>query len=122
MSGHRFGADWQKAPSKKKDPGDAANIVHDSGLRYISFDTGASGETGTLKDPTSDSSLLILHCKNHGGGDRVITADSAVNQTGNNTLTFGADDDLIVLASVEDKTSGYRWQVVENDGVGLSTV
>lgn len=102
------------------DPGDGEAIpVTASGTVMIV--TGGSGETGTLADPTFVGQRLTLTMLTDGGGDRVITAASPVNQTGNNTLTFGAVRDTIVLQAIEAAAS-LEWQVVANDGVALSTV
>ena len=88
----------------------------------ISLKTGASGETNTLADPSRAGVWLSITLYSDGGGDRVITAASAVNQTGNNTLTFGDDGDTIFLQSVRYSSTAFRWRVVANDGVSLSTV
>jgi hypothetical protein len=56
------------------------------------------------------------------GGDAVVTSDSPVNQTGNNTMTFGAILDTITFVGIADGASSYRWSVVGNDGVALTTV
>lgn len=88
----------------------------------ISLKTGASGETNTLADPSRAGIWLDLTLYSDGGGDRVITAASAVNQTGNNTLTFGDVGDTIFLKSVRYSATEFRWRVVNADGVALSTV
>ena len=86
------------------------------------FATGASGETNTLASPTGSGITLDLFCRSHGGGDRVVTIASAANQTGNNTLTFGATSDYCRLVSIRSAANTYRWRIVANDGVALSTV
>ena len=104
------------------DAGDGNAIKYRTYGTYMPITTGASGETNTLADPTSPSQELTLHCVTHGGGDRVVTASTAINQTGNTIMTFGAADDSIVLGSVQKAgTAGaYRWNVKQNDGVALS--
>lgn len=87
------------------------------------FATGASGETNTLSAPTGPSQRIKLYCRLHGGGNRVITVASAVNQTGNTVLTFGATGDFCVLESVRStavQDATYLWRVTANDGVALS--
>jgi hypothetical protein len=56
-----------------------------------------------------------------GTNANVITVATTVNQVGNNTLTFGAATDVIVLRSVAVGGT-LRWRVLLNDGVGLTTV
>lgn len=51
----------------------------------------------------------------------VITVATTVNQTGNNTLTFNAATDVIVLRSVAVGGT-LLWRVLLNDGVALTTV
>jgi len=100
------------------DPGDAGAIpVTASGS--VSLVT-ADAETRTLADPTFVGQQLALALKTD-GGDCVVTAASPVNQTGNNTLTFGDAGDALTLVAVEVGAE-LNWRVVANDGVGLSTV
>ena len=89
---------------------------------HISFATGASGETNTIAAPTKAGQEIILTCRSHGGGNRVITIASTVNQAGNTVLTFGAARDTIKLESIKTDTSPetFRWVVTANDGVALS--
>ena len=84
------------------------------------FATGASGETNTLAAPTASGQRIKLFCRSHGGGDRVITVASGINQTGNTVMTFGLADDFIVLESIRKTNSTYVWRVTANDGVALS--
>ncbi len=101
------------------DPGDAAAIpVTASGIVKI---TTAAAETNTLAIPTFEGQLLALMCEVYAVGDRVVTVASAVNQTGNNTITLGAAQDFIVLIAVAIGATLY-WRVYSNDGAGLSTV
>jgi hypothetical protein len=87
---------------------------------YIGIVT-AGAETNTLAIPTFIGQRLILNMDTRVGGDRVVTSAQAVNQAGNNTLTFGAARDCIVLEAI--KVGGaFRWQVTANDGVALTTV
>lgn len=120
MSGHRIAFDLHKGAYELSDPGDGAKIAV-SQWCHIALTTGASGETNTLEDPTKAGQRIALTLLTDGGGDRVITADSAINQTGNTIMTFGAAADSIILESFMVGASGtYKWRVIYNDGVALS--
>ncbi|NLF33067.1 MAG: DUF2190 family protein [Planctomycetes bacterium] len=100
------------------DPGDGEAIpVTASGFVNI---VTAGAETRTLAAPTFDSQQLRLNLKTD-GGDCVLTVASAVNATGNNTLTFAEEGDVIVLYAV-DIDGTLAWRALANDGVALSTV
>jgi len=100
------------------DPGDAGAIpVARSGSVQI---VTAGAETRTLAIPTYAGQTLAIGFKTD-GGDCVITADVAVNQTGNNTLTLADAGDAIELVAIE-KAAALVWRVRSNDGVGLTTV
>lgn len=121
MSGHRIPADLSKAPYDVPDPGDGADITVSS-WSFIAMTTGASGETNTLANPTKAGQRLSLTLLSHGGGDRVITADTDINQASNDVMTFGAAGDSCTLESFMVGSAGsYRWRVIYNDGVALST-
>lgn len=101
------------------DPGDAAAIpVTASGSIAI---TTAAAETNTMAIPTFVGQQISLICDVYAVGDRVVTVAAAVNQTGNNTLTFGAAEDMIVLTAMQ-VAGALVWRVTANDGVALSTV
>ena len=100
------------------DPGDAGAIpVAASGHCLL---TTADAETRTLADPTSDGQELLIALDTD-GGDCVITAASAINQTGNNTITLDDAGDVIRLVAIE-VGANKRWRVVVNDGCTLATV
>jgi len=100
------------------DPGDAGAIpVTSSGTCPI---VTAAAETRTLAAPAYAGQVLVLALKTD-GGDCVITAAAAVNQTGNNTITLNDAGDTIVLVGVESGASKV-WRVVVNDGCTLATV
>ena len=107
-----------RSPILIADPGNGAAIpVIRSGVCAI---TTAGAETRTLAIPTADGQIMTLSM-DVDGGDGVITVASAINQTGNNTITMNDAGDTIVLASI--KKAGVRaWRVVVNDGCALSTV
>lgn len=100
------------------DPGDAGDIDV-TGNAVVNVVT-AGAETRTIGDPVAGGQRLVVGLKTD-GGNCVITADTAVNQTGNNTLTFADAGDILVLESIE-LGSGFVWRIVANDGVALSTV
>jgi len=83
--------------------------------------TTAAAETNTLAIPTFLGQRLILVCDVWAVGDRVVTVASAVNVTGNNTLTFGIARDAIELKAIQ-LAGVLAWEVVWNNGVALSTV
>jgi hypothetical protein len=105
-------------PELIKDPGDAGAIpTHVSGVVNL---ISAGAETRTLPAPKVEGQTMQFNFKTD-GGDCVITAAAAVNQTGNNTLTFADAGDHLYLQAVRLATA-LVWRVVANDGVGLTTV
>ena len=109
-------------PKELNDPGDAGRItpISDVFLLLVTA-TAGPGETRTLTDPIYAGQTLDLFFETD-GGDCVITADSAVNQAGNNTLTFADGGDHLRLQGGRDGAGDYEWRVIANDGVALSTV
>ncbi len=100
------------------DPGDAGAIpVTVSG--YCPLVTG-SAHTRTLAAPAFIGQQILLYVKTD-GGTVVITVATAVNQTGNNTLTMAAVRAQILLTAIESGSSKV-WCVTSNDGAALSTV
>jgi len=88
----------------------------------------AAAETNTMGVPQFCGQIITLYCRTYAVGDRVVTmldaaatGKQAINQTGNNTLTFGAVGDFIGLISIDVNGTLY-WRVLINDGVALSTV
>ena len=102
------------------DPGDAGAIdVSHSG--YVELTTAAA-ETRTLADPTYRGQLLDLVFITD-VGDCVVTTASAMNQTGNNTVTFADVGDHQQLVGIADGPTGsFEWREIANDGAALSTV
>lgn len=101
------------------DPGDAGliNAAHNSIVEIVT----AGAETRTLKDPLFSGTILTLTMKTD-GGNCVVTAETAINQLGNNTLTFADANDQITLVSIPNGASAYKWSIIATDGVALSTV
>lgn len=103
------------------DPADAGAISNTGSgfVRLVSV--GAGGETRTLAAPLWEGQLLSLIDYTH-VGNIVVTIATLVNQTGNNTLTFGAANDHIILIGTMCSGGTLRWRVLYNDGVDLSSV
>lgn len=103
-----------------KDPDNAGSIsVGSRMVSSISLVTGAAGETRSLKDPAQAGQTIVLCLKTDGGGDCVVTGESAINQAGNTVMTFGDAGDTAYLVAVEDGAD-KEWRVVINDGITLS--
>lgn len=101
------------------DPGDEGAIAPTSSGTVALVTTEGGGETRDLADPEFVGQLLALTLDTD-GGDCVITAESAVNQNGDNTLTFDNAGETIVLIGVS-VGGDPKWRVLSNDGVGLTT-
>jgi hypothetical protein len=115
MQRHALGVE----PRNLGDPGSGGNILtHQAG--FIKLVTGGA-ETRTMDDPQWLGQIIDLFFETD-AGNCVITADSAINQTGNNTLTLADAGDHIRLAGSRDGAGDFEWRVVANDGVALSTV
>lgn len=116
----RFQGDAQpeRLSNEIADPGDAAAVpvTHSGSVSFVT----AGAETRTIAAPTFVGQQLSLGFKTD-GGDCVVTVSTAVNQTGNNTLTFADAGDHLQLTAVRSGAN-LRWRVVANDGVALSTV
>lgn len=102
------------------DPGNAGAITA-SRSAQVAITTGGTGQTRTLANPAIVGLTLALSMDVDGGGDAVITVASAINQTGNNTITLNDAGDTIVLRSVQIGGAA-RWRVASNDGATLTTV
>ena len=120
MSGHRITADLLKADFDPADPGNAGKITATGNWTVVELVTGGSGETRTLADPQKSGQIIILTVKTDGGGDCAVTADTSVNTTGNTVITFGDAGDTVVLTSIPNGTSGYKWIITANDTAALS--
>jgi hypothetical protein len=117
MSAHQFWPNWSLSDAVIADPG-TGKALPSSRAGYIPIVTGSSGETNTLADPPRPGLLLILHLRTDGGGDRVITAATAIVGNINTTsLTLNDAGDTIVLLSVHDGATDYRWMLLASPGV-----
>ena len=107
MSGHRITADLLKADFDQADPGNAGKITATGNWTVVELVT-AGAETRTLKDPVKSGQILILTLKT-AGGNCVITADTTYNIANETILTFAAAEESIMLFSIPNGTSGYKW-------------
>ena len=100
------------------DPGDGEAIpVTQSGVCAI---TTEGAETRTLADPNSLGIRLTITL-DVDGGNCVVTAASAINVTGNNTITLADAGDTLDLVATQ--VGGAKvWRVSGNDGAPLTTV
>lgn len=97
MSGHNqqrehSGCDWVVP-----DPGDAGPIP--CGQSGVCALTTAAAETRTLARPKYSGEQLILMCRTY-VGDCVVTTTPAINELGNNTITFASAGESIFLYGV----------------------
>lgn len=102
------------------DPGTGAALPV-TGSNWFNITTAGS-ETNTLANPTFLDQKIAVYTT-VSSGSRVITTATAINQTGNNTITLAATADFIILQAIyAGSTSTLRWRVLLNDGAALSTV
>ena len=111
-------------PVQLADPGDGGRIGA-AGDAYVLLVTAHAGpgETRTLTDPLYEGQTLDLFFETD-SGDCVITADSAINQTGNTTMTFADAGDHARLRGARAGGGAREWRLVAdgtpgNDGVAL---
>lgn len=101
------------------DPADAGAISV-AGSGSCSLVSVGADETRTLAIPTIVGQQLSLNMKTD-AGDIVLTVASAINETGNNTVTFDNTGETLGLVGVDDGGT-LAWRVMWNDGAGLTTV
>jgi hypothetical protein len=120
MSGHRHFDDVAPAGgfySELEYPPTGGQIGSRGGFMAI---VTTAAETQTLGDPGGPGQFLMLYMLTD-GGNCVITADSDVDTSGNNVMTFEDANDFLLLYSIRDGTATYRWQIILNNGsVGLA--
>lgn len=104
-------------PGTTSDPGSGAALPVTASTS-ISF-TVAGAETNTLAAPTAVGQRLSLIVGAYSAGARVVTVASAIDQTGNTIMTFGAVSDWIMLRAVR-YAGALVWRVAATDGVALS--
>jgi len=80
-----------------------------------------AAETNTLAVPTFAGQEISISCDTLAGtGSRAITVASAINATGNDTITLDAAGQFIALRGVKLGAS-FAWHVIANDGATLET-
>lgn len=104
-------------PDHLGDPGNGGNILTPSS-GYINLITGGA-ETRAMDIPQFAGQIIDLFFETD-GGNCVITADSAINQTGNTIMTFADAGDHIRLVGGRAGGGAFEWRVIANDGVALS--
>lgn len=117
----RLAGAWVQAGEVRviADVGDAVAIPVTSSL-YMPITTGGVGETNTLAIPTFAGQRMVLSFDVDGGGDRVITAASAINVAGNTIMTFATARQNVELVAIQ-LAGVLAWEVVGNNGtVALS--
>lgn len=125
MSGHRITSDLQKADFDQADPGTGGTIVADGNWTVVAL-SSAAAETSeelrrTLADPVKSGQVVIITAKSVAAGNiGVYNATSYTTGSSDNTLTFDTAGDTVVLTSVPNGSSGYRWIITANDTAALS--
>jgi hypothetical protein len=84
--------------------------------------TGGGTETRTLADPASANQRLLIYLHTNAATGVDITASSAIDETGNDSLDFTAVGQFVDLVSVQDVAGGFAWRVVGYDGATGPTV
>ena len=118
-----------QAPWEIPDPGDGGTIdIRESGVVNI---VTLDAETRKLPEPLHVGQFILLNMKTDGGDGVVsvyesdLSTASAINPTGNNTITFANAGEAILLIGVAVGTA-YKWRAwalkPETDGPALSTV
>jgi hypothetical protein len=107
-------------PAAITDPGDEGAIaVTASGVCALT--TSDTAETRTVAIPTQVGQDLTLVLDVDGGGAATVTVAAAINQTGNNTITFDDAGDTVALRAVQ-VAGALVWRMLVNDGATLTTV
>lgn len=97
--------------------GSAGAAVGAGAVGSCSFSYTPVGESNTLPDPLFAGATLVLWAKTL-VCNRVITASTAFDSTGNTVISMDDVGDIIVLKSVP-KSNGFRWQKIATNGPTL---
>lgn len=100
------------------DPGDGEAIPVDAS-GYVAIST-AGAETNTLAAPTFVGQEMLLYCAVY-VGDRVITCLTTLNDNADNTITFEAIGEAVLLIAIQEAVGTYRWRVVFQDPAATVT-
>lgn len=124
MSGHRITADLQKADFDQADPGTGGTITAAGNWTVVELISAADEWTDaalhrTLADPVKSGQVIVLTLKTD-GGELGVTGASAINTTPHTKIRFTDPGDTVVLTSVPNGTSGYRWIITANDTAATS--
>ena len=126
MSGHRITADLQRADFDQADPGVGGTITAAGNWTVVELISAAAetidGKRRVLADPVKSGQVLILTLKTDGGDLGVYNTTTKVNTSDNNLITLNTAGDTVVLTSVPNGTSGYRWIITANDTATTTTV
>lgn len=107
-----------------KDPGNGGKIAAGTRGNSLVRLVTAGAETRTVALPAFPGERLALNFQED-GGDCVVTMPTALNETGNNTVTFTAVGQIVrfeagYIGTLASPT--LCWRIVNNDGATLSTV
>ena len=127
MSGHRITADLQRADFDQSDPGSGNTIVADGNWTVVDLSSTetetADGKRRVLADPVKSGQVLVITAKSVASGNiGVYNTTTKVNTSGNNLITFNTAGDTVVLTSVPNGSSGYRWIITANDTATTTSV
>lgn len=92
-----------------------AGAAGGAGQAIVTFTPVA--ESNTLPNPTAAGVKLILWMKTK-TCNRVITATTAFDSSGNSAIGLNTEGDVVVLKSVPS-TTGFKWQLIKNSGAVL---
>jgi len=120
MSGHNALEEQTQSEYLLADPGDGNTIGSPLKQMGVVPLVSVAAETRLLADPERAGLQLTIHLDTD-GGNVVVTAASAVNVAGNNTLTFADDRDKVTRKAIS-VVGVPTWSVESNDGVAISTV
>jgi hypothetical protein len=106
-------------PRRLDDPGDTGTMpVNQSG--FWDLVDGGGAETRTLPDPSFVGQIVDIFLSATGGGSIAITADSDIDQSGNNVMTFDTVGEHLRLIGIADGAATKAWRVVQANGVTLA--
>ncbi len=103
------------------DPGDGVAIpVTASGTVELESGDSEGDETRTLAAPSFTGQLLCMAMKTDGGDDITVAVANAINDTGNDEITFDDEGEFIILVGVPVGAE-FEWKLLHDGGVTLST-